>query len=80
MWRRSLHKEIGFFDDRLWVIGDSEFWSRIRGRGRSIKVSEPLVIYVARHGMEKQRAPDGEFYRVKDARLLNYPKGWIEGW
>ena len=79
MWRRSLHDKYGLFDQRLWVIGDAEFWLRIKSE-KFIKVNEPLVIYVVRHGMEKQSAPDGELYRVKDAKLLRYPKGWVEGW
>lgn len=29
MWRRSLHDEIGYFDERLRSAGDYEFWCRI---------------------------------------------------
>ena len=79
MWRRALHDKYGLFNPKLWVIGDSEFWSRVRSE-KFIKVSDFLVIYVVRNGMEKQTAPDGELYRVKDAKLLNYPRGWVEGY
>jgi len=29
MWRSSLHKEIGYFDDRMVAIGDAYFWTKI---------------------------------------------------
>lgn len=78
MWRRSVHEKYGMFNRDLWVIGDSEFWSRLDA-SKFIKVQDKLVIYHVGHGMERQVAPDGELYKMKDAKLLGYPKGWVSG-
>jgi hypothetical protein len=32
MWRASLHPSIGLFDPRMFIIGDDDFWLRIKAR------------------------------------------------
>lgn len=81
MWRRKLHDEYGLFDARLHVFGDAEWWNRLRAKKVKFdKVKEYLCIYLCGNGLERRRAEDGQFLRVKDAQLLGLPKGSVEGW
>ena len=45
MWRRSLHEEYGYFDERLKVCGDYEFALRISQTHKLMRVPEPLGLY-----------------------------------
>lgn len=47
VWRRSLHDEIGFFDDRLTIAGDIEFWLRAAERHRFLRIPERIGLYYA---------------------------------
>jgi len=51
MWRRSVHAEVGWFDQRFRVAGDYEMWLRIAERHPFIHVRETLGLY--------QNAPGG---------------------
>jgi len=49
VWRRSLHERYGPFDERFQVLGDSEWWKRLRKhRAREAKLGEPLGLYTSR--------------------------------
>lgn len=46
MWRRSLHNEIGMFDESMKSAGDYDFWMRCIIAGKTFfKVNEPHVVY-----------------------------------
>ncbi len=46
MWRRSLHKKIGYFDTSYKSSADYEFWLRAAFSGSSfMKLPEPVVLY-----------------------------------
>jgi glycosyltransferase involved in cell wall biosynthesis len=45
VWRRSLHEDLGGFDDRLAIAGDFEFWLRAAERYRFVRVPEVLGLY-----------------------------------
>ncbi|HOK65214.1 MAG TPA: glycosyltransferase [Anaerohalosphaeraceae bacterium] len=45
MWRKSLHEELGYFDESLTVAGDWDFWLRIAARYPFKRVPEFLGIY-----------------------------------
>ena len=46
LFRRSLLREVGFFDDRLRFAADYEFCLRLASRGRRfIAVAEPVALY-----------------------------------
>lgn len=50
MWRASLHKLVGLFDPNMLAIGDSDFWSRVKGtlgQAAMRKISEALCCYVS---------------------------------
>lgn len=46
MWRRSLHDKLGFFDERMVVAGDYEFWLRVARLGGLKLVPEILGLYL----------------------------------
>jgi O-antigen biosynthesis protein len=47
VWRRSLHERHGFFDEKLKIAGDYEFWLRVASRGeRFLHVREVLGLYL----------------------------------
>lgn len=45
MWKRSLHDEYGYFDERMKVAGDYEFALRISQTHKLKLVNEPLGLY-----------------------------------
>ncbi|WP_026841166.1 glycosyltransferase [Citrifermentans bremense] len=82
LWRRSLHDEIGYFDERYQCIADYEFWLRASERHQFIHVSQFLGLYwlneqtVSRNG----DLPTLEYlyiqklYRQKFAHLIVKPQ------
>jgi glycosyltransferase involved in cell wall biosynthesis len=52
LWRRSLHKSFGMFDESFKALGDAEWWARCYYKGK-IKfhwVRSPLACYLFRNG------------------------------
>jgi len=46
MWRRDIHRDVGFFDETLTSAGDVDFWLRCLAAGkRFFKVNEPHAVY-----------------------------------
>ncbi|GFO68498.1 hypothetical protein GMLC_20770 [Geomonas limicola] len=45
LWRRSLHEEIGYFDERYQSAADFEFWLRAAASHRFLHVPEYLGLY-----------------------------------
>lgn len=55
MWRRSLHDELGFFDERYKVAGDYEFWLRISEKYQFKHIDDYLgLFYKANDNLEFQ--------------------------
>jgi len=51
MWRKSLHDEVGYFDDKLEICGDSLFWHNLRENSKKFKrIPEKLGAYAQRSG------------------------------
>ena len=46
MWRKSLHKEFGFFNEDFKVAGDYEWWLRISDKVEMKHISEKLGLYL----------------------------------
>lgn len=49
MWRRCIHNEIGYFNDKLEVAGDREFWLRIATKYNLKHINEYLGLYLKRY-------------------------------
>ncbi|MBN2590858.1 MAG: glycosyltransferase [Sedimentisphaerales bacterium] len=45
MWRRSLHDELGYFDESLTCAGDWDFWLRISEKHELKRIPEFLGLY-----------------------------------
>lgn len=51
MWRKSLHEEVGYFDQNLEVYGDSLFWEKLVEYQKKFgKINELLGAYAQRPG------------------------------
>ena len=46
MWRRSLHEELGYFDEDLKAAGDYEFWCRVATCHEMLHLPEFLGVYL----------------------------------
>lgn len=67
MWRKSLHKKIGMFDESFIIAGDWEFWVRcVKNGARLCYLPESVGMYLSRpaslehknkevHGRERKR-------------------------
>jgi len=45
MWRKSLHTELGYFDDTLTCAGDWDFWLRISSKYKFKHIPKFLGLY-----------------------------------
>lgn len=51
MWRRSLHKSLGMFDDEFKALADADWWTRCYYAGTKFKwVDKYLACYLYRNG------------------------------
>jgi len=56
MWRKSLHNELGYFDESLACSGDWDFWLRVSSRYKFKHITECLgLYYYNREGIEHGR-------------------------
>jgi Flp pilus assembly protein TadD len=64
MWRRNVHDRFGFFDEKMTVAADYEYWLRISQLFDFRRISEPLGLYLERDDSvehahhEKKRAEE----------------------
>lgn len=79
MWRTSLFGEVGYFDERMLVIGDADFWDRIHSKyGTSAfgHVWDHLACYTT-HGCNlysTAKGPHGESGEAWDRSLIDARK------
>jgi glycosyltransferase involved in cell wall biosynthesis len=56
MWRKSLHNELGYFDETLVCSGDWDFWLRVSSKYRFKRIPEFLgLYYYNKEGIEHGR-------------------------
>ncbi len=75
MWRRSVHDDVGFFDESYTVAGDYDMWLRISERYSLYHVQEELGLYLEYDNnletQNPQRSYDEE-YSVKTNALQRF--------
>jgi glycosyltransferase involved in cell wall biosynthesis len=59
MWRRSLHEEIGYFDEQFQVAGDRDFWYRVTRRYRAEMARGTMGLYLREAGSGLSRTNAG---------------------
>jgi glycosyltransferase involved in cell wall biosynthesis len=76
MWRRSVHAEVGLFDDRYHSAGDLDMWIRIAQRWPFMRVPEYLGLYLKSPESVEHR--DAELSRRELAEVLGkYARGGL---
>ena len=69
MWRRSLHDEVGYFDESYHVAGDYDFWLRLAIAGkRMYHVREVVGDYLRRPDSLERREPVRTLWETARAR------------
>jgi len=77
MWRKSVHKSIGLFDESLDVAGDYDFWLRMSDKCKLHHIDEYLGLYLNNPDSAEHRNPElsfEEWYQV----VNNYLKTHLE--
>lgn len=68
VWRRSVHEEFGFFNEKFVVAGDYEFWLRISQKYDFCYLNKPLGKYLFRRDSLERR--DGRVLCEKETQIV----------
>jgi tetratricopeptide (TPR) repeat protein/glycosyltransferase involved in cell wall biosynthesis len=77
VWRKKVHEEYGYFDERFLVSADFEFWLRISQTNDFYHISRPLGLYLERSesiehsNVEKKHREDIEIIRMYQKAAAN---------
>lgn len=80
MWRRTLHSDLGLFNDDFQSAGDYEFWLRCCLAGKTFfKLNDPHVVYfVNPEGLSTQ--PDTRGFEEANQITKEYARRLISKW
>jgi len=84
MWRKSLHEELGYFDDTLFSAGDYDFWCRIAMKYPLRHISDFLGLYYfnaqgLEHGQPGRSLTETHAVKDKYKNKLPAPSSNIPG-
>ncbi len=77
MWRRSLHDEYGYFDERMKSAGDYEFTLRISQTHKLMRVPEVLGLYFQNPDSLERTAGTGDREDAWIRELYFHAKGYV---
>ncbi len=86
MWRRSVHDEIGYFDEQFIVAGDYEFWCRLATKHRMKHLPDFLGLYyhnpagIANQNKEAEARETALIHRSYNDRLPPAARGLPTGY
>jgi GT2 family glycosyltransferase/tetratricopeptide (TPR) repeat protein len=72
MWRRSVHDDIGYFDEQFVALGDQDFWLRLAERHKLLNVPDFTGLYYV---SQESITGDTDLTRVEADRLHSH-YGW----
>lgn len=64
MWRRSLHEEVGYFDERYVSAGDYDFWLRVSLKYPMLHVDQVLGLYLDNPESLEHKGLIGQYERI----------------
>ena len=77
MWRRSLHREFGYFNTRYRIAADYDMWMRFASRHALLHVDEPLGVFfdspTTMSGANHAALRNGEVLEVRRAHMATLP-------
>ena len=74
MWRKSLHNELGYFDETLTCAGDWDFWLRISSKYKFKRIPDFLgLYYYNKNGIEHGRKIHSLYERYMVGRRYGNP-------
>lgn len=69
MWRKSMHKKHGLFDEEMFSAGDYEFWLRLASHGEQFKhIPRAIGVYASRNDSAERREPLRTVWETSRAR------------
>jgi len=74
VWRKSLHEDVGLFDESLISSGDKEFWMRANILGKKFKkINKRLAYYYLNpKGISTKGKGKSDASRTEDERILKH--------
>jgi len=72
MWRRSVHDDIGYFDEQFVALGDQDFWLRLAERHKLLNVPDFTGLYYV---SQESITGDNDLTQVEADRLHSH-YGW----
>ena len=66
MWRKKIHKKIGYFDEQFYISGDQDFWYRVTDKFRIYWINIILGEFadIPNIGLSKTSKNIGAFERI----------------
>jgi GT2 family glycosyltransferase len=69
MWRKDLDSELGFFDENLAIVGDKDFWARVRDRGLRVKLVPKLLYLHTKHAGQLSKVDEFRQTKLEERKL-----------
>ncbi|PXA03109.1 hypothetical protein DDZ13_13660 [Coraliomargarita sinensis] len=78
-WRKDLNSVLGMFDENLVLIGDKDFWARIRDHRLRIRLIPKLLYLYTKHEQQLSKKEEFRHLKASERKLCSqkpYPHEW----